>query len=313
MDDNARYIVAISEAGSISEAARRLNISQPALSQRLKHLEARLGIELFDRQATRLTPTYAGQIYLHWARSAVKSEEAMERKIAAVANRGRRRLQVGTSLPRGSGMLVDVTRQFYSEVSGCTIFYTEAGMPQSHNDQLNANEIDCAVLTPVRADSPLFVRQVLCRERMLVVAPVGLDLGARDTGGPYPLIDAQAVEGVPFIMPPHNLKHNWMVRSLMDAAGVRLNVVLHSCNNEMTVSLVEQGTGVSILPNTFTYGWGARSVSYYQIDGYPCFGHLYYNRRVDVEPTEDETRFVAMLRAWIERHPELAPEGDGPA
>jgi LysR family hydrogen peroxide-inducible transcriptional activator len=53
-----RYLTAVVEAGSITEGARRLNVSQPALSAGLAALEDELGGPLVERQrgAVRLTP-----------------------------------------------------------------------------------------------------------------------------------------------------------------------------------------------------------------------------------------------------------------
>ena len=48
---------AIMRAGTITEAARILNVSQPAVSVALKHFESRIGMRLFDRAGGRLKPT----------------------------------------------------------------------------------------------------------------------------------------------------------------------------------------------------------------------------------------------------------------
>ena len=48
------YVLAVEECGTITSAADRLFISQPALSRYLRNLEARLGIVLFDRIDNRL-------------------------------------------------------------------------------------------------------------------------------------------------------------------------------------------------------------------------------------------------------------------
>ena len=57
------YVIAIAEEKSLSKAAERLYLSQPALSQRLKKLEDELGTPLFLREKNGLSITDAGRIY----------------------------------------------------------------------------------------------------------------------------------------------------------------------------------------------------------------------------------------------------------
>ncbi|MFR5732002.1 MAG: LysR family transcriptional regulator [Clostridium sp.] len=59
------YVIAIAEEKSLSKAAERLYLSQPALSQRLKKLEDELGTPLFLREKNGLSITDAGRIYIN--------------------------------------------------------------------------------------------------------------------------------------------------------------------------------------------------------------------------------------------------------
>jgi len=61
--------VAIAEEGGLSAAARRLHISQPALSQKVNALERELGVKLFVRSSTGVQPTEAGITFLAEARA----------------------------------------------------------------------------------------------------------------------------------------------------------------------------------------------------------------------------------------------------
>ena len=73
-----RYFVAAAEAGSVTQASQRLNISQPSVSAAIAELESRFGIDLFIRHhAQGLSLTPAGQSMLTNARSLLSHAEAV--------------------------------------------------------------------------------------------------------------------------------------------------------------------------------------------------------------------------------------------
>lgn len=78
----------IVEAGSFSKAARKLYLSQPAVSQRIRALEETLGIELFDREnsGTLLTPTAEGLEVLKFAIATLESFEALTHRLGAATD-----------------------------------------------------------------------------------------------------------------------------------------------------------------------------------------------------------------------------------
>ena len=58
------FILTIAKEGGISAAAKKLYLSQPALSQRLANLEAELGFKIFRRDVFPMVPTDEGALYL---------------------------------------------------------------------------------------------------------------------------------------------------------------------------------------------------------------------------------------------------------
>ena len=62
-----QYILMIASTGSFSEAAKRLYVSQPSLSQYVHKLETELGVNLFER-TNPLRLTYAGEVYVEAAK-----------------------------------------------------------------------------------------------------------------------------------------------------------------------------------------------------------------------------------------------------
>ena len=73
--------VAVVETGSVSAAARRLDVGQPAVSKSIAQLEERLGVRLLLRTSRGMTPTEAGDTYYAYARRAI--DEAQEADLAA--------------------------------------------------------------------------------------------------------------------------------------------------------------------------------------------------------------------------------------
>ena len=103
-----RTFVAVAEAGSVSHAAQVLSISQSAVSEAVKDLEADLGVRLFDRHARGLSVTQRGHQFLRHARDILAQVQASRRVIAGEEREALRgTLQLGvTSLMAGYVMSI---------------------------------------------------------------------------------------------------------------------------------------------------------------------------------------------------------------
>jgi len=75
-----KYILSIVACGSISEAAKRLFISQPSLSSAVKDLEQELGIDIFVRSARGIALSSEGVEFLSYARQVVEQAELLEQR-----------------------------------------------------------------------------------------------------------------------------------------------------------------------------------------------------------------------------------------
>ena len=73
-----RYFAAVAEDLSFRRAARRLFVSEAALSQQIGDLEDELGLKLFNRNSRRVEPTEVGRAFLVGARrTLVSAQEAV--------------------------------------------------------------------------------------------------------------------------------------------------------------------------------------------------------------------------------------------
>ncbi len=75
-----RYVIAVANANSMSEAARCLFIAQPSLSAAIKELETEIGMELFRRTNRGISLTPEGEEFIGYARQVAEQYELMESK-----------------------------------------------------------------------------------------------------------------------------------------------------------------------------------------------------------------------------------------
>ena len=75
------YLTAIVEEQSLSRAADRFYLAQPALSRHLRNMEETVGLRLFHREHNRLYPTNAGKVFVNNARNILRMEAELDRVI----------------------------------------------------------------------------------------------------------------------------------------------------------------------------------------------------------------------------------------
>jgi DNA-binding transcriptional LysR family regulator len=90
-----RYFIAVAEDGSLTHAAQRLFVSQPALTKQIKHLETQLGARLFTRSRTGMALTEPGRALAERAPVLLADWDRILRETKASASRAVRVLRVG--------------------------------------------------------------------------------------------------------------------------------------------------------------------------------------------------------------------------
>jgi LysR family transcriptional regulator, low CO2-responsive transcriptional regulator len=163
-----RAINAVFEAGSFSQAARRLGISQPAVTQQVRSLEADFGVSLFERRGNDLVPTAVCREFV-----AVTSQmHGLESQALAVLRQndalkdGDLRIGIGNSMP---GMaLISAFHRLYSNIK----ITVEMGNWASIIDAVVNQRVDVGVLPDVPGDGR-FRRQVCLRQGVVAIMHPG--------------------------------------------------------------------------------------------------------------------------------------------
>ncbi|MBQ2719623.1 MAG: LysR family transcriptional regulator [Clostridia bacterium] len=141
-----RTFLAVAEAGSISEAARRLFVSQPAVSAELASLEAALGVPLFARSRRGVQLTEAGRVLVEYVRSAFSLLEAGEQKLRELLGLAGGTLRIGASDMTLRFYLLDYIRAFRERYPAVRLTVTNAPTPRTL-EALRDGSIDFGVVS----------------------------------------------------------------------------------------------------------------------------------------------------------------------
>ena len=109
-----RYLVAIADAGTFTQAAERLFVTQPTLSQQIRRLEEMVGTPLLDRRRDGLRLTDAGTILLEESRTVLSLIEHGVRRSRQAAGLGRPRLRFALPPQLPEGLAADTAARLWS-------------------------------------------------------------------------------------------------------------------------------------------------------------------------------------------------------
>lgn len=181
-----RAFIAVVEEGGLSAAARRLHISQPALSQTVGGLERQLGVKLLVRSSTGVRPTDAGATLLGEARALVARHDQAVRAMARHAAAGGGVLRLGIPLELPTEVLTTALARL-AEADPGTRVQARHLSTSSQLAALQQGELDVGLLRERPPgqdfDALLVVREalgvLLARERAAeLVGPEGIALDA---------------------------------------------------------------------------------------------------------------------------------------
>ena len=82
-----RYVITVSQVGTLSEAAKRLYISQPSLTNAIKELEKEMGVTIFDRTNKGVSVSKEGEIFLGYARQVLEQSQLLEERYKGTSGR----------------------------------------------------------------------------------------------------------------------------------------------------------------------------------------------------------------------------------
>ncbi len=156
-----KIFVLVCECGSMTEAASRLYISQPSVSQAIRELESHYGIRVFERIGKRLVMTETGGQLLGYARHILSLMSEMEKAISNVSV-----LKIGATLTVGEVVMPSLIAEFQNCFSATEVQVliknTDELLKAIEEGNLDLALIEGKVETQAMISIPIVEDEVIC-------------------------------------------------------------------------------------------------------------------------------------------------------
>lgn len=288
-----RYILTIYEEGSISKAAQKLFISQPALSHHLIKLESELGIRIFDRTTTPLSLTYVGSRYIEFIQRVLFEENQINRVIEDVSKLNVGRLTIGIPVNRSLQILPRVLPGFTEKYPGIQLQVKEFRSAVLETMVLN-NEIDLACMVP-EPTSPLISFFPLFEENVLLAVPAGNPVNEvlKDKKNANPIM----FQNYPFIL----IKEGHRLRSISDEIfeqnHMQIKCILETANIDLAIRLSASGLGISFVTSLAAASFCEQPQPvYYELAPRP----VHYKLGVQYHANKNISEAMRLFVEWVQ-------------
>ena len=234
----------VATSGSLTMAAKELNISQPAVSQSVRQLETALGTKLFTRASKGVRLTGEGSLLYGYVAKGYEQIRLGEQKLEQMLNLELGEIHIGASDMTLQFYLLPYLEQFHEKYPHIKVMVSNAPTPETLRN-LNENKIDFGVVsTPFDNQGGLQVTNVREIEDVFVAGRKFISYKNR-------MLDLQELEKMPIIY----LEGATSTRSYMDSFLQKNNVYVRPefelATSDMIVQFALRNLGVGCVVRDF--------------------------------------------------------------
>lgn len=234
------YFVALYDERSITRAARRLNVVQPALSMQISRLERTFRAKLFERTSRGVIPTDTGRAFYGLCQKILSDVYEAQRYLRDASGNVTGQLTVGLMPSVANSVLASVLAEYKSSYPEVTLRIVEA-YSGSLLDQLYSGKLDLAVINNASglgrvAIVPLF------RDYLVLVTRYS-------AAKRFPAeIAASRLQELRFVLPSQQQGMRLLVDSMLASKGIVLKPQIELDSLGPTLELVRESDWATILP-----------------------------------------------------------------
>lgn len=230
-----KYFAAVAEAGHLTNAAKKLDVAQPALSVSIARLEKEVGVPLFDRVGRNIYLNRCGEIYLRYVEQALDIMQKAQNEVELHCQKMENVLNLGiVSKPFSWKMLAEFKEQYPdSQIRQIEI------SADSVEEELRKENVDYVIASRLNS-APGLVGEVIREEPMMLAVSRDHPLAGRSR------IRLRDAAGEEFINLPKEYEYRMVTDAMCQDAGFTANVTTECFHCHMA-EMVAAGKGVALV------------------------------------------------------------------
>jgi LysR family transcriptional regulator, low CO2-responsive transcriptional regulator len=241
-----KAFLAIAEAKTFTAGARRVNVTQAAISMQIRQLEDEVGLPLFTRTPRRVILTEAGEYLLERARKILREHDAAVAEIAEVAGAEYGRLRIGSASGTfAMNQLPSILHALKGNFPNAELTVA-SGTSERLVDKIMHGEVDLAFVS-LPVDNLNITTESLFTDEIVAIAHPKHPLAKEK------FISAATLAGEKLILGERGGNTRRMIDEFFNAANVRPNITMELSRQEAINQMVENDLGVGMA--------GAKSVA----------------------------------------------------
>ncbi|NBI31111.1 LysR family transcriptional regulator [Chengkuizengella marina] len=231
-----QVLVEVVNSGSFTKAGEKMGLSQSGVSHTISSLESELDITLLSRNRNGITVTDSGERILKHVRNILEHNEKLNQERGLIKGIEVGKVKVGAFSSVSSQLFPKILKDFKKKHPGIEIELYEGGYDEIKN-WITSGIVDIGFVT---LPCPDFDTEFILKDDLYIVLSKEHPLSNHQT------LILNQIEQEPFIMPKAGCEI--LVKKSFKRENIKSNTAFEISNNNTILAMVEQGIGISIVP-----------------------------------------------------------------
>lgn len=232
-----QIFLTVAECGKMSDAAKKLYITQSSVSQAIASIESEYGVLLFERLSHKIYLTPAGKELLVYAQNIIYAKRDMDEFMESAKRT--RKLRVGATVTVGTCVIIPILNAVRQAMPGVdlSVFISNTHVIEG---KLLDNSLDVALVEGVIQSSDIVRKNVIEDKLVLVCAPQHPFYGRA-------MVDAAELRDEPMILREAGSGTRALFEDQMRQLGYDIRIQWECSNSEAIKNGVKEGYGLSVI------------------------------------------------------------------